>query len=155
MRISRVTLFMEIAQLVAKRSTCARLNVGAIITMDNRIRSIGYNGQEPGEPHCQGDANCPGFHSRGACPVIHAERNALAWLPEGTAAQHIAKDMYVTSSPCVECYVYCAAYGVKNIFFSTLYRVNEHLLEGDHCEVWQVMPTGYVMNFRTKQVAVT
>lgn len=150
MRISRAIMFMEIAHIVAKRSTCARLNVGAVIAMDNRIRSIGYNGQKAGEPHCAPET-CKGFLSPGACPVTHAERNALTWLPDGCRGTHLPKDLYVTNSPCEDCYIYCAAYGVTRIFFSTLYRVNDHLSDGA-IKCFRVMPTGYVVDAVTGEV---
>ena len=45
-------IFLEICDVVAKRSTCDRRYVGAVITIDNRIVATGYNGSIPGEPHC-------------------------------------------------------------------------------------------------------
>ncbi|MGD9281971.1 MAG: deaminase, partial [Desulfobacterales bacterium] len=44
--------FMDIAKLVAKRSTCLRRAVGAIIVKDKRILSTGYNGAPTGVRHC-------------------------------------------------------------------------------------------------------
>jgi len=42
--------FMDIALLVAKRSTCLRRAVGALIVKDKRILATGYNGARPGSP---------------------------------------------------------------------------------------------------------
>lgn len=44
--------FMEIAGIVSKRATCPRLQVGSVITVDNRIIATGYNGSPAGLPHC-------------------------------------------------------------------------------------------------------
>jgi dCMP deaminase len=44
--------FMEITSLVARRSTCLRRAVGAIIVKDKRILSTGYNGAPSGIRHC-------------------------------------------------------------------------------------------------------
>lgn len=44
--------FMDQCELVASRSTCNRKHVGAVIVIDKRIVSSGYNGSLPGEPHC-------------------------------------------------------------------------------------------------------
>jgi len=44
--------FMEIAQVVAKRSTCLRNKVGALFVKHKRILSTGYNGAPAGLPHC-------------------------------------------------------------------------------------------------------
>lgn len=49
--------FMEIAGIVAKRSTCLRRNVGALIVKDKRILATGYNGAPSGLAHC-GDLGC-------------------------------------------------------------------------------------------------
>ena len=48
MRPSWDDYFMDIAELVASRSTCLRRQVGAVIVKDRRIISTGYNGA-PGE----------------------------------------------------------------------------------------------------------
>ena len=45
--------FMEIATLVAKRSTCLRRSVGAVIVKDKRVLSTGYNGAPSGVRHCE------------------------------------------------------------------------------------------------------
>lgn len=70
------TYFLNIAKEVAKRSTCPRASVGAVIVRDNRILSTGYNGAAPGEPHCI-DVGC--LLEYGHCQrAIHAETNAVA-----------------------------------------------------------------------------
>src|SRR5690606_31450058 len=51
-RISRDDMLMEIAQVVAQRGTCTRLQVGAVISRDGRIITTGYNGAPSGLPHC-------------------------------------------------------------------------------------------------------
>jgi dCMP deaminase len=51
-RISNDTLFMNIAEQVAQRSTCLRIHVGAVLVKDDRIISIGYNGVPSGRKHC-------------------------------------------------------------------------------------------------------
>ena len=44
--------FMEIATVVAKRSTCLRNQVGALFVKNKRILSTGYNGAPSGLDHC-------------------------------------------------------------------------------------------------------
>ncbi|GAF81148.1 unnamed protein product, partial [marine sediment metagenome] len=44
--------FVEITELVSKRSTCLRRKVGAVIVQDKRILTTGYNGAPRGLPHC-------------------------------------------------------------------------------------------------------
>lgn len=150
MRINRETMFMEIAQIVAKRATCFRLNVGAVITFDNRIISIGYNGRPAGEPHCQGH-DCPG---RFRCTeTIHAEDNAIRHIP-GPAVYN-GLDLYVTDSPCQSCAkkIIEGRHTFERVFFRTPYRLTEGL--DDLCEAniptYQVLPSGVIMNWATKE----
>ena len=68
--------FIDIAQLVSTRATCPRASVGAVLVLDKRIVSTGYNGAPPNQPHCI-DEGC--LMEEGHCQrVIHAEVNAIA-----------------------------------------------------------------------------
>ena len=44
--------FMEIAQVVSKRSTCLRRSVGAVIVKNRQIVATGYNGTPSKLEHC-------------------------------------------------------------------------------------------------------
>lgn len=149
MRITRPQMFMEMAHTVAKRSTCMRLNVGAVVVHDRRIVSIGYNGSPPGEPHCSGN-DCEG---RNHCKLTtHAEVNALNYVPKGVIFEK-PLDLYVTDSPCSECFDALSGGPVGRIFFGTPYRITEHLtntLWGP--EVYRVLPAGYVVNWNTMEL---
>lgn len=98
-RISRHKMFMEIAKIVAKRGTCDRAQVGAVLVNEfNKIISIGYNGSPHGEPHCD-EAGHLMFN--GHCiRTIHAEENCL----EGVNLQG-RFTMYVTHYPCARCQI--------------------------------------------------
>lgn len=144
MRLSRPQMFMEIAHIVAKRSTCMRLNVGAVIVVNRRIVSIGYNGSPPGDPHCLGD-NCPGA-KHGCTTTIHAEENALKYMPavEGPG------DLYVTDSPCSRCFNLIVNSGViRRVFFETPYRISDHISPDRGLAVYRVTPAGYVVDWFT------
>ena len=138
-------MFMDIASIVAKRSTCFRLNVGAVITCENRIVSIGYNGRPSGHPHCQGNA-CPGRF--GCRETTHAEVNAINYMPDidGDLA------LYVTDSPCQSCAASIHLQGIKRVYFRTPYRLTEGLddLIEWGVDVFQVLPSGVVMDWKTK-----
>lgn len=106
--------FMELAQVVAKRSTCNRRSVGAVMVRDKRILTTGYNGSPPGQPHCH-DVGC--LMLEGHCVrAIHAEQNAII-----QAAMYgidlRGSTCYVTSAPCVHCSKMLIAVGVKRIVF--------------------------------------
>lgn len=100
-RISRDEMFMRIAHVVSERGTCPRAKVGAIIVTPktHKIVSIGYNGNPPGQPHCE-DVGC--VMVAGHCSTaIHAEANALMHLTDpGVYDGYI---MYVTHKPCKYC----------------------------------------------------
>lgn len=110
--------FMELAQVVAKRSTCNRRSVGSVLVRDKRILTTGYNGSPPGQPHCS-DEGC--LMVEGHCVrAIHAEQNAII-----QGALHgidlRGATCYVTSSPCVHCSKMLIAAGVERIVFLDTY----------------------------------
>lgn len=110
--------FMELAQVVAKRSTCNRRSVGAVLVRDKRILTTGYNGSPPGLPHCT-DEGC--LMVDGHCVrAIHAEQNAII-----QGALHgidlRGATCYVTSSPCVHCTKMLIGAGIKRIVYLDAY----------------------------------
>ena len=110
--------FMELAQVVAKRSTCNRRSVGAVLVREKRILTTGYNGSPPGLPHCIDDG-CLMVDNH-CVRAIHAEQNAII-----QAALHgidlRGATCYVTSSPCVHCSKMLIAAGIKRIVFLDAY----------------------------------
>lgn len=150
MRISRQAMFLEMAKVVAKRATCFRLNVGAVVVHDNRIVSIGYNGSLPGAPHCTGHT-CAGASQ--CKETIHAEVNALDYIPAWGDDRQF--DLYVTDSPCVDCANHIVSHGyVRRVFFATPYRIATGLdiLIGEGIKVYRVLPAGYVIDWETQQL---
>lgn len=155
---------MECAAAWAKRSTCFRLNVGAVIVVDRTIIAHGYNGVPSGHAHCTGN-DCPGKFE---CKLTtHAEVNALErWQTMQPAAYWgrcydkggaNAPDMYCTDSPCAACALAIEDAGIKRVFFATLYRLTEALdyLTVKGVGVYRVTPAGYVINWETKDVMET
>lgn len=155
-------MFMDIARAASRRSTCFRLNVGAIVVQKNNPIAIGWNGQEPGAPHCAGN-ECPGIVP-GQCGTLHAETNALlkahALLRRSDAAKGV--DLYCTHSPCRVCSEYIrntSPLTVERIFFEIPYRDTSHLAMfrvptdfDETTEVYEVSPAGYVIEYFTRQV---
>lgn len=115
--VSRPPLFevyMRMAEELAKRSTCARLQVGTVIT-DSRLENvvaIGYNGNARGFPN-----RCDGPEA-GACGCIHSEMNALVKAP-GQMREKVA---FVTASPCVMCAKLMIQADVAYLFYRHCYR---------------------------------
>lgn len=122
MRPTKDEWFMEIAQVTAKRATCPRRQVGAVI-VDARgyILSTGYNGLPSGFPHCIeqscGGAHFPSGQGLDKCQALHAEQNAIARLKEPFAAD----TMYVTTAPCMSCTKLALATSIKRIVFLSDY----------------------------------
>lgn len=151
MRISRSQMFMQIARAAAMRSTCFRLNVGAVIAVDNRPVSIGYNGAPSGAPHCTGNA-CPGRHH--CQETIHAEENAIDHVPEDLEGANW--DLYVTHSPCPDCadLIVGRHSSVRRVFFEAAYRKTDHLANlARNVELYQVTPAGFVVEWITGEVS--
>lgn len=125
-RPSWQTYFMDITFLVAKRSTCLRRAVGALIVKDKRILSTGYNGAPTGIKHCieigclREKLNVPSGEKHELCRGIHAEQNAII-----QAAYHGAsiKDatLFCTNMPCSICAKMIINAGIKKIYYHSGY----------------------------------
>ena len=100
LRPSWDTYFMNIANEVAKRSTCERAQVGAVIVKEKRILTTGYNGSPRGLPHCS-EVGCL-MDNVHCVRTLHAEQNAII-----QAALHgiitEGATIYVTHQPCFLC----------------------------------------------------
>lgn len=114
--------FMEIARVVAQRSTCVRRKVGAIIVKERRILCTGYNGAPAGLPHCA-EAGClreklgvPSGERHELCRGLHAEQNAII-----QAALHGISirggTFYITHRPCALCAKMICNAEIKEVFF--------------------------------------
>jgi dCMP deaminase len=111
--------FMNIAKVVSSRSTCERKLVGAVIVRDRTILSTGYNGSIRGMPHCTDVGH---MMVEGHCvATIHAEVNAIIQAAKnGVAIEGAA--IYVTASPCWNCFKAIANAGMKRIIYGEFYR---------------------------------
>ena len=111
--------FMSIAQVVATRSTCPRKYVGAVIVRNRTILSTGYNGSIRGMPHCSDvghmmeDGHCVATIHAEANAIIQAARNGVN-IDGGT--------IYVTASPCWNCFKQLANGGIVRIVYGEFYR---------------------------------
>ena len=124
-RVSWETYFMNIAAEVATRSTCDRKHVGAVIVKDKTILSTGYNGSIKGLPHCDeaGHEMVAGHCVR----TTHAEANAIVQgAKNGVKINHA--EIYITASPCYNCFKLIANAGIKSIYFLEFYR-EERIIE--------------------------
>ncbi len=134
--------FLEIAQTVAKRATCLRRQVGAVIVRDRQILSTGYNGAPTGIAHCD-KVGClreklkvPAGERHELCRGIHAEQNAII-----QAAVHgVSIDrstMYCTNEPCSVCSKMIINAGIKTVVVIAHYpdKLAREILEEAKVEV--------------------
>src|SRR5256886_8374002 len=113
-RIPLYEVYMRMAEELAKRSTCLRLQVGTVVT-DQRLENvlaIGYNGNARGLPN-RCDSTTPG-----ACGCIHSEMNAVI----KAGAQLPGQGMFVSASPCVMCAKMAINANVARVYYREAYR---------------------------------
>jgi dCMP deaminase len=118
--------FMEITHLVAKRSTCLRRQVGAVLVKDKNILATGYNGAPSGVAHCL-DVGClreqlgiPSGQRHELCRGLHAEQNAII-----QAARHGTNidgaTLYSTTMPCIICSKMIINAGINRVVYEEGY----------------------------------
>lgn len=111
---------MAIARIVATRSTCDRLEAGAVLVKNNRIISTGYNGSPPGLPHCDDAGH---LMEEGHCVrTIHGEHNAILQAATIPGASTEGSTMYTKYTFCIHCAKYIVAAGVQRVIYGTIYR---------------------------------
>lgn len=126
-RLSWDEYFMQMAELTAKRSTCIRRQVGAVIVKDRHIIATGYNGAPRGLKHCDELGGClrqklgvPSGQRHELCRALHAEQNAI--IQAATLGQSIEDGtIYVTHQPCVICAKMIINAGIKRIVVREAY----------------------------------
>ncbi len=113
---------MTITKMVAKRSTCLRRQVGAVLVKNKRILATGYNGAPAGLRHCaevgclRKDSSIPSGVRHELCRGLHAEQNAII-----QAAYHgipiAGSVLYCTNKPCSICSKMIINAGIEKIFY--------------------------------------
>ncbi|MBM2838770.1 MAG: dCMP deaminase [Deltaproteobacteria bacterium] len=118
--------FMEIAYLVAKRSTCLRRQVGAVVVKNKNILTTGYNGVPRGITHCEvagcirEKLNVPSGERHELCRGLHAEQNAIIQAAyHGTSIA--GADLYCTNRPCIICSKMIINAGIEKVYYQDGY----------------------------------
>jgi dCMP deaminase len=116
-------IYMELAEKLALRSHCVKAQVGAVLTKDTRIVSLGYNGPPAGTHNCDQEwpeHGCP-RDSKGSCSLaLHAEQNAILYATRNNVSMQDAT-LYVTLSPCISCARVIFTTGIKKVFYRNSY----------------------------------
>lgn len=143
-QIEKDRYYMQIAQAVCTGADCLGSQVGAVLVLENRIISTGYNGTPAGFTNCRegGCVRCrdsqliregkhdevsdPGHMSGKAldrCICVHAEQNSLI-----TAARFGIRvegsTLYTTLSPCFGCLKEAVQAGVSRIVYAEQYAAS-------------------------------
>ncbi len=138
--------FMELAELVATRTTCLRHKVGAVLVRDKHILTTGFNGAPAGMSHCleigciRDKRNIASGTRHEICRAVHAEQNAVIQCAlHGVSSQD--STIYVTHQPCTICTKILINAGVKRIVYKEAYpdEFAQKLIEeaGVVLEQWQ------------------
>ena len=128
-RISWDQYFMAQSHLLALRSTCTRLTVGATIVRDKRIIAGGYNGSITGGDHCI-DKGCYVIDNH-CVRTIHAEMNALLQCAK-FGVPTAESEIYVTHFPCLQCCKAIIQAGIKTVYYAEDYKNHPYAIELFH-----------------------
>ena len=116
-------IYMDLAENLARRSHCVKAKVGAVLTKDTRIISVGYNGPPAGTHNCDEEypeTGCP-RDSKGSCSLaLHAEQNAILYASKNNVSIQDCT-LYVTLSPCIACARVIFTIGIKKVFYMNSY----------------------------------
>ena len=113
-RPTKEEYLLEIAKVVAQRSTCPDLQVGCVIaTPEGHILATGYNGSPKGWPHCR-ENNGKCLENDTGHRVVHAEANSVAMAARYGVCLNGAI-AYVTHEPCLKCEMLLIQAGVMQI----------------------------------------
>jgi dCMP deaminase len=118
--------FIEITHLVARRSSCLRRKVGAVLVKDRNILATGYNGVPSGITHCS-QTGClreklqvPSGERHELCRGLHAEQNAIIQAAKhGTSIN--GATLYSTTLPCIICTKMIINSGIRTIVYEQGY----------------------------------
>ena len=116
-------IFMNLATDLALRSHCVKARVGAVLTKDTRIISIGYNGPPAGTHNCDEEwpeTGCPRDSKNSCSLALHAEENAILYAVKNGSSLDGAT-LYLTLSPCLSCARIIYSSGIKKIFYLNSY----------------------------------
>jgi dCMP deaminase len=122
-------IYMELAMTLAKKSHCVKKKVGAVISRDTRIVSLGYNGPPAGTHNCDEEwpeTGCPRDRKGGCSLALHAEANAILYATKNQVALDNAT-LYITLSPCLPCARIIYTVGIKKVIYLNSYAEYKHI----------------------------
>jgi len=140
------TYFLNIAQVVASRSTCFRNKVGAVIVRDKKIISTGYNGAPKYQKNCQEIGYC--YRNKNniksltqieKCRSVgsHAESNAICLAAkDGSSTNQSIMYIYGHTEICSQCRAMIANAGINKVIMrKPTMEIIEYYVEN-----WKIHP---------------
>jgi dCMP deaminase len=148
-------IYMDVVDVIARRSTCLRKKVGAVIVVDRRILSHGYNGVVSGAEHCIDTGQClkdlAGREDYKPC--VHAEQNAICLCAKRGLAV-AGGTLYVNADPCLTCAKLIVSCAISRVVIRRDYHSEEGieflLRHGVQIDIWPPMPKN-MPNFYASQ----
>lgn len=116
-------IYMDLAQNLSRKSHCVKAKVGAVISKDTRIVSLGYNGPPAGTHNCDQEwpqDGCARDRKGGCSLALHAEANAILYASKNQITMEGAT-LYVTLSPCLACAKIIYTTGIKKVIYLNSY----------------------------------
>ena len=143
--------FMDMATFVAKRSTCTRKKLGAVLVKNKRVIATGYNGAPPGQAHCD-DAGCfvvsttqkidgKEITKDHCIRTLHAELNAILQCSQH-GIQTNDSTLYVMCNPCYHCAKSIITSGIKRVVYNDDYFHDDGL---DHKAIEMMKECGVIV----------
>ncbi|MEN9331662.1 MAG: hypothetical protein RLZZ94_752 [Bacteroidota bacterium] len=116
-------IYMDLAQNLSRKSHCVKAKVGAVISKDTRIVSLGYNGPPAGTHNCDQEwpqDGCARDRKGGCSLALHAEANAILYASKNQITME-GSTLYVTLSPCLACAKIIYTTGIKKVIYLESY----------------------------------
>jgi dCMP deaminase len=116
-------IYMDLAQNLSRKSHCVKAKVGAVISKDTRIVSLGYNGPPAGTHNCDQEwpqDGCARDRKGGCSLALHAEANAILYASKNQITME-GSTLYVTLSPCLACAKIIYTTGIKRVIYLESY----------------------------------
>ena len=120
--------FLEVAQAIAKRSTCDRGRIGCVIARNKQLLVTGYAGAPAGLPHCDEVGHQmkqlvheDGIHTSHCMRTVHAEQNAICQAAKlGVSID--GATIYLQMTPCRICAMLLINSGIKRVVCERKYH---------------------------------
>lgn len=122
-KLSFDDIYMELAENLSRKSHCVIKKVGAVISKDTRIVSLGYNGPPSGTHNCDEEwpeTGCARDRKGGCSLALHAEANAILYAAKNQITLDNAT-LYLTLSPCLPCARMIYSVGIKKVIYLNSY----------------------------------